>query len=301
MKRSADGGLTSSDRLPTPASWATSKEVPTLFPTVDARGTKRLIMFSGLYPARMAVSEDAGQTWSELKAIGDWGGIVVMGDCVPLRTPGRYLAMFHDDGRFFRAGGKAVETKTLCKTFSDDGGLTWSFPETVLARSDVCLCKPGIVRSPDGRQLAVLLRENSRRRNSHAIFSNDEGRTFTDPAELPGALTGDRHQSVYVPDGRLLVSFRDTTLESPTKGDWTAWVGTYDDIVHGCEGQYRVRLKHNFHGWDCAYPALELLPDGTIVATTYGHWTQDEPPYILSVRFKIEDLDAKAGALKAKP
>ncbi|MDA7497226.1 exo-alpha-sialidase, partial [bacterium] len=29
-KRSLDGGLTWSDRLPTPASWATSKEVPTL-------------------------------------------------------------------------------------------------------------------------------------------------------------------------------------------------------------------------------------------------------------------------------
>jgi hypothetical protein len=29
--------------------------------------------------------------------------------------------------------------------------------------------------------------------------------------------------------------------------------------------------------------------------------TQGEPPYILSVRFKIEELDAKAGALKAKP
>jgi hypothetical protein len=35
-------------------------------------------------------------------------------------------------------------------------------------------------------------------------------------------------------------------------------------------------------------------PDGTIVATPYGHWTQDEPPYILCVRFKIEELDAKA-------
>jgi len=37
------------------------------------------------------------------------------------------------------------------------------------------------------------------------------------------------------------------------------------------------------------------------VVATYGHWTQDEPPYILSVRFKVEDLDAKAKALKANP
>ena len=51
-----------------------------------------------------------------------------------------------------------------------------------------------------------------------------------------------------------------------------AWVGTYDDIVNGREGQYRVRLMDNHHDWDCAYPGLELLPDGTFVTTTYGHW-----------------------------
>ena len=38
MKRSTDGGRTWSERLPTPASWATSKEVPTLYRVVDAQG-----------------------------------------------------------------------------------------------------------------------------------------------------------------------------------------------------------------------------------------------------------------------
>jgi hypothetical protein len=45
---------------------------------------------------------------------------------------------------------------------------------------------------------------------------------------------------------------------------------------------------------DCAYPGLELLPDGTFVATTYGHWTPNEPPYIVSVRFTLNELDARA-------
>ena len=80
---------------------------------------------------------------------------------------------------------------------------------------------------------------------------------------------------------------------SPTAGDWVAWVGTYEDLTEGKEGQYRIRLKDNHRGSDCAYPALELLPDGTVVATTYGHWTPGESPYILSVRFKIEELDAR--------
>jgi len=38
-----------------------------------------------------------------------------------------------------------------------------------------------------------------------------------------------------------------------------------------------------------------VLPDGTIVTTTYGHWTQDEMPYIVSVRFKLDELDRHAG------
>ncbi len=96
------------------------------------------------------------------------------------------------------------------------------------------------------------------------------------------------------PDGRLFISFRDTTHVSPTKGDWVGWVGTYDDIVKGNEGQYRVRIMDNTKGADCTYPGVELLPDGTFVTTTYGHWTEGEPPYIVSVRFKLEDLDARA-------
>jgi len=293
MKRSTDGGLTWSRRLPTPASWATSKEVPCLHRVVDANGVKRLILFSGLYPARMAVSADDGATWSELKPLGDWGGIVVMGDVIALKKPGCYLAMFHDDGRFFAKGGKRYSPRKMIvyKTFSTDGGLTWSFPEKVFERSDIGLCEPGLIRSPDGRQIAALFRENYRVRNGHVIFTNDEGKTWTDPAELPGALTGDRHQALYVPDGRLFISFRDTTLESPTGGDWVAWVGTYEDIVKGREGQYRVRIKDNKRGRDCAYPARELLPDGTIVTTTYGHWEAGEKPYILSVRFTMEELD----------
>lgn len=53
-------------------------------------------MFSGLYPCRMAVTEDDGATWSGLKPVGDWGGTVTMGCVTDLKTgPGHYLAMFH--------------------------------------------------------------------------------------------------------------------------------------------------------------------------------------------------------------
>ena len=331
-KKSYDAGLTWSERLETPKSWETSQEVPTLYRVVDPSGKKRIVMFSGLYPVRMAISEDDGLTWSELEAVGDWGGIVVMGCMISLETgQGHYMALFHDDLRFFTKDGKKAYFKdkrdfdsrlmTLFKTISTDGGLSWSFPEEIYKSREIHVCEPGVIRSPDGSQIAVLLRENSRRANSQIIFSNDEGKTWTAPRPMPNELTGDRHVCRYANDGRLVVFFRDrspsvyntelrkiadktkeknyskiameTGLGSPTEGDWVAWVGQYDDLVKGTPGQYRIRIKDNKKDWDTTYPGVELLPDGTFVTTTYGHWEKGEEPYILSVRFSLEETDAR--------
>jgi hypothetical protein len=297
-KRSSDGGRSWSDRLATPKSWETSLETPTLHRVVDASGKKRILLFSGLYPVRMAVSEDDGEHWSELKPVGDWGGIVTMASVLARQTaPGHYLALFHDDGRFFRKGGKATGVFTLYQSVSQDGGLTWGEPAVIYQSGQVHLCEPGAFRSPDGKQIAVLLRENRRVKRSHVIFSDDEGVTWTAPREVPGSLAGDRHVAQYGPDGRLFISFRDSpprTINSATVGDWVGWVGTYDDIVKGKEGQYRVRLKDNHNGRDCAYPGVEVLPNGTFVVTTYGHWTAQAAPYVMSVRFTLDELDSWA-------
>lgn len=331
-KRSTDGGVTWSERLKTPESWKTSLEVPTIFRTTDPAGRRLLILFSGLYPARLAHSGDDGLTWSELEPAGDWGGVVVMASLTALKTgKGHYMALFHDDLRFITADGQEKYREdrktndkvlfTLYKTFSFDGGMTWSKPESILSRRDMNLCEPGMIRSPDGKTLAVLLRENSRIANSQIIFSKDEGKTWTNPVPLPNELNGDRHVIRFTADGRLLVVFRDispmsfrkelagiakernevnmskiateTGQGSPTEGDWVGWVGKWKDLVKGKPGQYRIRFKDNIHSWDCCYPGVELLPDGTFVVTTYGHWEKEREPYILSIRFKMEELDNK--------
>ena len=224
LKRSTDGGLTWSDRLAVPGNWATSQETPTIHRVVDPQGKRRLILFSGMYPIRMATSEDGGRTWTPLEKIGDFGGIVAMASVERLKD-GSYMALFHDDGRYLRGEGKKAKFRVY-KTLSRDGGRTWGEPEVIAEHPDADLCEPGLVRSPDGKQIAVLLRENRRKRNSFVITSDDEGKTWTAPRELPGSLTGDRHVGKYAPDGRLFLSFRDTTHESPTKGDWVGWVGT---------------------------------------------------------------------------
>jgi hypothetical protein len=333
-KRSADGGKTWSARLPTPKSWETSLETPTIHRTVDAQGRKRIVLFSGLYPIRSSISADDGATWSELQPIGEFGGIVAMasvfersGGLVADRTggdlggpnmrpvpngKGKYAALFHDDGRYFtNLPGKQTKGFRVYQTDSDDGGVTWGLPRVIAAHPELHFCEPGVLRSANGQFLHVLLRENSRQRNSFAIHSSDAGATWTDPFETGAALTGDRHVGVILPDGRHFISFRDMAHHSPTRGDWVALIGgNFQAIADGSglggpkpayPSGYRVRLMTNRKGTDCAYPGVELLPDGTIVTTSYGHWTKDEPPYVVSVRLKVAELDARMSQRSAGP
>lgn len=290
LKRSDDGGRTWSERLEVPESWATSKETPTLFRVPRSGGAPdHLVMWSGLFPARRALSTDEGRTWSELEVPGPgepWGGIVVMGDQLVL-GPDRALAWFHDDGRFLRKargrGGFGVfQVETA------DGGVTWSQPREIVRWPHGHLCEPGLVKKGD--RIVLLLRENSRRRNSQMIVSENGGRTWSAQRPLAGALTGDRHQALWLPDGRLFISFRDMGLASPRRGDWVAWVGSFEDLLAGGQGDLRVRLMENHRGTDCAYPALEWTEDGHLLAVTYGHWTPGESPWIAALRIDPEEL-----------
>jgi len=130
------------------------------------------------------------------------------------------------------------------------------------------------------------------------MVSDDEGRNWSDLKELPGSLTGDRHVGRYAPDGRLVVVFRDLAHVSDTRGDFVAWVGRYEDILNRNQGLCRIRLLDNLVRSDTGYAGLEILPDGTFVATTYGHWEQGVAPYVLSVRFRIEQIDAMLEEMK---
>ena len=90
--------------------------------------------------------------------------------------------------------------------------------------------------------------------------------------------------------------FRDQALNSPTRGHFVAWVGTYQDLKQQLPGQYRIKLLHNHppaRTGDCGYPGVELLPDGTIVTTTYVKYAPGpEKHSVVSVRFKLAETDA---------
>lgn len=313
LKKSSDGGLTWSDRLPVPENWATSENPPSINLLEDRQGKQRLVILTGSrenrlqdLPVRQALSEDAGKSWTPLRPIGEgveYNAIVVASSMLRLGD-GRYLALQHSD---YTNGPDGRRNMKLYKMLSNDGGLTWSKRELVAADSVAEFCEPGGFWSPNHDEIAVLIRDNSRfARNyfrSYVIFSRDQGETWSAPEEASPVLAGDKHVAKYAPDGRLVVVFRDIDVDSPTRGHFIAWVGTYDDLKNKRPGQYRVKLAHNYDAWDCGYAGLELLPDGTFVATTY---LQDVPfvrgstngpkHAVISIRFTLQEFDQAIAA-----
>jgi hypothetical protein len=316
MARSDDGGLTwtrMDDALP--PNYVNFRNCPSIYRLTDPQGKERLWVFAAStrvqepreFAGRLRgwmpriVSEDAGKTWREEPPLGPMAAdaptntwfsspfrcVMTFSSIVRLKD-GSYLGMFHRG-----AGGQDANLQVL-QSLTRDGGFTWSEP--VMACDGTKLdgkdpCEPYVFRSPDGDELCCIMRENKRSGTSLMMFSRDEGQTWSKAVDTPWGLTGDRHHGIRLPDGRLVIVFRNAAPDAPAH--FIAWVGTYDDIKQCRPGQYRISLLRTFK--DGFYPGLHLLPDGTIIATTYTTYRQDDGGCsIVSVRFKMSEIDAMA-------
>ncbi len=294
MKKSADGGKTWGELLPVPDSWRAAHNCPAIYRLIDPQGQARLFVFA-MRAGEMvsSYSEDDGGTWTEMQRIAGLNmerSVMPWCTIVPIDDGKRLLAATNAR----RAGDPDRWSNNVVQSVSSDGGLTWGPVRVICDIPGYKPCEPYCTGSPDGKQLLCLMRENVRTVNSRFIVSDDEGETWSKPKYLPGTLTGDRHQARYAPDGRLVVVFRDMAASSPTKGHFVGWVGDYDDILHQREGQYRLKLLHNYAGTDCGYPGLELLSDGTFVATTYlKYWPDKRKHSVVSTRFQLAELEAR--------
>lgn len=297
MKRSDDGGRSWSELLPVPDNWREVRNCPTIFRLPSPADGERLVVFAGQGPdgkMHRSHSTDNGRTWTPMQSV---GLECVMPFCTiePIEGGKRLLGLTN-----IRRPGetKEVRSNVIAQSVSSDGGLTWAPWRVILDLPGLKPCEPWLVRSPDGRQLLCLLRENEKR---VALFmtSDDEGRSWSAAKPLPPGLYGDRHVARYAPDGRLVVCMRDTggAYGSPTSTHFIAWVGRYEDIVTGRDGQYRVKLLHSYKGGDNGYPGVEVLRDGTIVATTYIKYREGpEKNSVVSTRFTLAETDRLAAA-----
>lgn len=295
MARSSDGGVTwerIDERMP--PGYKTHLNCPSIYRMSDPAGKERVWVFSAAKGTRKGpgmpsiMSEDGGGTWKEMPPLG-FPCVMTFSSIVRLKN-GAYLGLYHRG-----PGGADKAPLEVLQTITADGGFTWSEPQVVAAVAGKNPCEPFVFRSPDGSELCCLMRENTHKERSLVMFSGDEGKTWSTPVNTPWGLTGDRHAGVFTKDGRMVVAFRDQALNSPTKGHFVAWVGTYDDIKNSRPGQYRIKLLHSYaeRAGDCGYPGMELLPDGTIVATTYIKIAPGkEKNSVVSVRFNLKTTDA---------
>lgn len=343
-KVSTDGGVSWSEAIEgTPESWKNSLETPTVYRLQFADGTPdKLILISAnpKWPGmstpggfECSISEDEGLTWTEFERF--YGNdssypvvpIVAMASLTRLKENGefvdKWMGFFHDSSFY--------NYKTIL-TFDENGKMQWSTPEKYLAphrdiEKSAQMCEIEVIRSDKGQgdELCLIARSQSKKINSMVAFSSDEGKTWSRPKEAPAALNGERHKADYTSDGRLFITFRSIergqkarenvkTVTDKNRG-WiseglVAWVGAYDDLKNGTEGDYRIKLAHIYDDTqtepeyyanaDTGYCGNVVLSDDTIVTSSYGKYrpyekTSDGKAHrttICSKRIRLEDTGA---------
>lgn len=347
-KISDDGGKSYKKSVENPpVSWEKSLETPTVYRLQFRNGDEKLILISAnskwpnmLTPCgfNSSVSLDEGKTWSEFKRFWDKDSemplipIVAMASLTRLKENGefvdKWMGLFHDS--------KFINYKTIL-TFDDNGDYIWSKPEPYLSQYRSIekysgICEVECVRSEGGmgNELCLIARCNKKRNTSLLFFSQDEGKTWSKPVEAPVSLNGERHKAEYTNDGRLFITFRsiernreavkemrkDGGMKNWYSEGWVAWVGTYDDLKNGTEGQYRIKIAHTYldhqnepslsANADTGYCGNVVLADGTIVTSSYGIFSPEEKEngkydtdkgkqkrktFIVSKRIRLSDVE----------
>ena len=344
MQISDDNGETWTEKNDTPSSWVGSQETPTLYVLPLENGIERIMMITAC-PGwgtdsnghqtgwNTSYSDDNGETWTEYK---HWypnhkdgslnKAIVGMASLVQLKDDDgnyiqKWMGVYHDYGY--------VNYKTYL-TFNENGEEQWSEPEPYLSEyrnieSTYQMCEIGMFRSPDGKRIVGLARSQSHNNPATMIYSDDEGKTWSKPMDLPGSLAGERHKAAYDPiSGRLVISFREITYDLNGNnifdgnsdwlaGEWVAWVGTYEDLMEQRDGQYRIEIakdySNNAKSGDTGYAGVVVLEDGTFIMDSYGHWDEEfsnswtggittDLCYIKQAKFKLSEIDNMAGLIE---
>ena len=339
---SKDGGLTWSSTIEnTPASWENSLETPTIYRIEFSDGTPdKLILISAnsKWPNmktpggfECSISEDEGKTWSEFQRFFSYEDefsvvpIVSMASLTRLKENGefvdKWMGFFHDSDFH--------NYKTIL-SFDEYGNMQWSTPEKYLVphrdiEKSAQMCEIEVIRSENGsgNELCLIARSQSKKVNSMVAFSTDEGKNWSKPKEVPAALNGERHKAEYTSDGRLLITIRSIergdkaqfyAKKIDRKRGWIsagliAWVGSYDDLKKGTEGDYRIKIAHIYFedqnkpeyyaGSDTGYCGNVVLADDTFVICGYGKFSPNEKigdgktlkTYIASKRINLKDTD----------
>ena len=203
MLRSTDGGHT----------WPAPNRVPVNSPHGPVRLSGGRLLYAGKQlwqtPERVGVCEsvDDGVTWRWLAEIPTRPGDSVS-EYHELHAveaaPGRIIAQIRNQNR--ANSGETLQAE------SADGGKTWTVPHPI----GVWGLPSHLLRLSDGR---LLMTYGHRREPiaNHARVSEDGGRTWSEPVELPRASSGDMGypSTVELAGGALLTLWYERMPDSP--------------------------------------------------------------------------------------
>lgn len=338
MKYSDDDGETWIQKNDIPSSWATSMETPTMYVLNLADGTERIMLITAMPNWsgnqnggwRTSYSDDNGETWTEYQLFhpknedgsNRWT-IVGMSSLIQLKDEDgndrqAWMGIYHDYGY--------TNYKSIL-TFDENGNEQWSDPEPILSpyrniESSNQLCELGLFRSPDGKRIVALARNQTHQGYAMMTYSDDEGETWSKPTNLPGNLAGERHKVVYDPiSDRLVITYRDILYDKDgngvhdnsndwVAGEWVMWVGSYEDLMTQGDGDYMVTIAYDYapneKSGDTGYAGLLVLDDGTLMMDSYGHFDEEysknhgsnvrtDRCYIKFAKFKLGDIEETYG------
>lgn len=337
-KISRNGGINYDEKIENqPKSWENSRETPTIYRLEFSNGTADKILLVSANPNwhdgkgtvggfNFSLSNDEGKSWSEFelcfskKSGYNITPIVAMASLTRLKENGKFvdkwMGFFHDPN--------FVNYKSVLSFV--DGKPVWSEPQPYFAKhrkieKKANMCEVEVIRSDFGKgdELCLIARSNNKHYNSLISFSNDEGETWSEPKFVAPSLNGERHKADYTPDGRLFITFRsierkkekiksncNSNLKSWYSEGWVAWVGTYDDLKNGSQGQYRIKIAHTYTenqtepsivaNPDTGYCGNVVLNDGTVVTSSYGCFGKKNgdgsyKTYVVSKRINLNDVD----------
>ena len=346
FKISKDDGLTWTEHTdPLPNSFKLTDETPTIYKLDFTDGDQKLLIASGRpgwgkaagqgFDVSLSTSKTNGscdgKVWSEhnnyysdhavdgyVAPDGQFEAIVAFASLTQVFENGiptdKWMAIFHD---------YSFNVLKTFLTFDENDEMVWTYPERVIndeyreMEKTLGFCEPEVVRSPDGKELAMIFRTNGRTANSHVIFSTDEGTTWGKPQPLSRELNGDRHKAEYDPvSGKLIITYRAINWkegqlhEKPAmfSRGWVAWVGDYDDLHAKDQGKgdFMIKLAHTYDGnqktpetyaaIDTGYSGLTIDENGLIVVSSYGKFSPKRDKklggqtYIITKRFTVADL-----------
>lgn len=287
-----------------PEGYQTHRNCPSIYRLVNKEGESFLWVFSAHPLMPRIVSRDDGETWTEEEPLG-FKNVMTFSSIIPKnpdKQDGCYLGFYHHraaaDGTVFEGEPKGPGRLEVVMTETRDAGWTWSTPKVIVSVPETAEhpkkdpCEPCAFWSPDKTEICCLMRENTHKGRSLAVFSSDRGETWSEPADTPWGLTGDRHAVTYLNDGRVFAAFRDRAIGSETRDHFVAWIGPYDSIKKGTPEGFRLKLLHSYAGPDCGYPGVHTLEDGTVLAITYIKYRDNDDKHsVVEVRIPEEVLE----------